>query len=153
VSEGFRHCFERDVTEGRSMSWYIDLDEGNLEDEITLGPIRNVDCRRARKHSRTPPPDRDRTGSSHSRKASSSSCRRTAKRDRSRSKLQRIVTSLISGQPERIRVLGLGIAGANGRTISGNISSRIATGLGNRETYASRLPSVDLARQEPSNYG
>ena len=73
VSEGFRHCFERDVTEGRSMSWYIDLDEGNLEDEITLGPIRNVDCRRAHKHSRMPPPDRDRTGSSHSRKASSSS--------------------------------------------------------------------------------
>jgi len=82
MSEGFRHCFERDVTEGRSMSWYIDL-----------------------------------------------------------------------GQPERIRVLGLEIAGANGRTISGNISSRIATGLGNRETYASPLPSVDLARQEPSNYG
>ena len=75
------------------------------------------------------------------------------KRDRSRSKLQRIVTSSISGQPERIRVLGLGIAGANGRTISGNISSRIATGLGNRETYASPIPSVDLARQEPSNYG
>ena len=138
MSEGFRHCFERDVTEGRSMSWYIDLDEGNLEDEITLGPIPNVDCRHAHKHSRTPPPDRDRTGSSHSRKAS---------------KLQRIVTSSISGQPERIRVLGLGIAGANGRTISGNISSRIATGLGNRETYASPLPSVDLARQEPSNYG
>jgi len=82
VSEGFRHCFVRDVTEDRSMSWYIDL-----------------------------------------------------------------------GQPERIRVLGLGIAGANGRMISGNISSRIATGLGNRETYASPLPSVDLARQEPSNYG
>jgi hypothetical protein len=31
------------------MSWYIDLDEGNLEDEITLGPIRNVDCRRSHK--------------------------------------------------------------------------------------------------------
>jgi hypothetical protein len=78
VSEGFRHCFERDVTEGRSMSWYIDLDEGNLEDEVTLGPIRNVDCRQAHKHSRTPPPDRDRTGSSHTRKASSSSGRRMA---------------------------------------------------------------------------
>jgi hypothetical protein len=37
VSEGFRHCFERDVTEGRSMSWCIDLDEGNLEDEAMLG--------------------------------------------------------------------------------------------------------------------
>jgi hypothetical protein len=47
------------VTEGRSISWYIDLDERNLEDGITLGPIRNVDCRRAHKHSRTPPPDRD----------------------------------------------------------------------------------------------
>ena len=46
MSEGFRHYFERAVTDGRSMSWYIDLDEGNLEDEITLGPIRNVDCRR-----------------------------------------------------------------------------------------------------------
>ena len=55
MSEGFRHCFERDVTEGRSMSWYIDLDEGNLEDEITLGPIPNVDFRRAHRHSRTPP--------------------------------------------------------------------------------------------------
>jgi hypothetical protein len=100
VSEGFRHCCEHDVTEGRSVSWYIDLDEGNLEDEITLGPIRNV--------------------------------------------------------------IAVGIAGANGRTISGNISSRIATGSGNCEiatgsgnceTYASPLPSVDLARQEPSNYG
>jgi hypothetical protein len=59
------------------MSWY-DLDEGTLEDEITLGSIRNVDCRRVHKHSRTPPPDRDRTGSSHSRKASSSSGRRMA---------------------------------------------------------------------------
>ena len=77
MSEGFRHCFERDVTEGMSMSWYIDLDEGNLEDEITLGPIRNVDCRRAHKHSRTLPPDRDRTGSSQ-RKASSSSGHRMA---------------------------------------------------------------------------
>jgi len=74
-------------------------------------------------------------------------------RDRSRSKLQRIVTSSISDQTERIRVLELGIAGANGRTISGNISSRITTGLGNRETYARPLPSVDLAKQEPSNYG
>jgi hypothetical protein len=58
------------------MSWYIDLDEGNLEDEITLGSTRNVDCRRAHKHSRAPPPDRDQTGSSHSR--SSSSGRRMA---------------------------------------------------------------------------
>ena len=66
------------MTDGRSMSWYIDIDEGKLEDEITLGPIPNVDCRHAHKHSRTPPPDRDRTGSSHSRKASSSSGRRMA---------------------------------------------------------------------------
>ena len=39
MSEGFRHCFERDVTEGRSMSWYIDIDEGKLEDEAMLGSI------------------------------------------------------------------------------------------------------------------
>ena len=35
MSEGFRHCFERAVTDGRSMSWYIDIDEGKLEDEIS----------------------------------------------------------------------------------------------------------------------
>jgi hypothetical protein len=132
------------------MSWYIDLDEGNLEDEITLGPIRNVDCRRAHKHSRTLPPDRPNGQQSFKKLLVWPPY---GKRDRCWCKFQRIVTSSISGQPERIRVLGLGIAGANGRTISGNISSRIATGLGNRETYASPLPSVDLARQEPSNYG
>src|ERR1700682_6498338 len=103
----------------------------------------------AHRHSR-PPPSGPRPDGQQSFKESKLLVRPPyGKRDRSRSKLQRIVTSSISGQPERIRVLGLGIAGANGRTISGNISSRIATGLGNRETYASPLPSVDLARQEP----
>ena len=28
MSESFRHCFEGAVTEGGSMSWYIDIDEG-----------------------------------------------------------------------------------------------------------------------------
>ena len=35
MSEGFRHCFERAVIDGRSMSRYIDIDEGKLEDEIS----------------------------------------------------------------------------------------------------------------------
>ena len=136
------------------MSWYIDIDEGKLEHEIMLGSIAGMwivvgpISIRVRRH-----PDRDRTGRQSFKESKLLVRPPYGKRDRSRSKLQRIVTSSISGQPERIRGLGLGIAGANGRTISGNISSRIATGLGNRETYASPLPSVDLARQEPSNYG
>jgi NAD(P)-dependent dehydrogenase (short-subunit alcohol dehydrogenase family) len=75
VSEDFRHCFERAVTGGRSMSWYIDIDEGRLEDEnlspgcgLPPGPMSI----RARL------PYRDRIHGSHSRKASSSSGRRTA---------------------------------------------------------------------------
>jgi hypothetical protein len=108
---------------------------------------------RAHKHSRTPPSGPRPNGAAV---IQGKQAPRPAAVWQTRSglgKLQRLVTSSISGQPERIRGLGLGIAGANGRTISGNISSRIATGLGNRETYASPLPSVDLARQEPSNYG
>ena len=35
MSESFRHCFEGAVTEGGSMSWYIDIDEGKLEGEIS----------------------------------------------------------------------------------------------------------------------
>ena len=35
MSEGFRHCFERGVTGGGSMSWYIDIDDGKLEGEIS----------------------------------------------------------------------------------------------------------------------
>ena len=46
MSEGFRHCFERAVTEGGSMSWYIDIDEGKLEGEISWDVSPDVDCRR-----------------------------------------------------------------------------------------------------------
>jgi hypothetical protein len=35
MSESFRHCFEGAVTEGGSMSWYSDIDEGKLEGEIS----------------------------------------------------------------------------------------------------------------------
>jgi hypothetical protein len=78
VSEDFRHCFERDVTEGWSMSWYFDIDEGRLEDEITLGRVRmwiavgptSVRVRRLRTAIER--------GSSHLSKASSLSSRRMA---------------------------------------------------------------------------
>ena len=62
MSEDFRHCFERDVTEGWSMSWYFDIDEGRLEDEAMSGSISGMRIVvgsisiRARRR-----PDRDRT--------------------------------------------------------------------------------------------
>jgi hypothetical protein len=55
VSEGFRRCFERAVTDGRSMSWYIDIDEGSWKMRSVGIYLRDVDCRRAHKHSRTTP--------------------------------------------------------------------------------------------------
>ena len=110
--------------------------------------LRDVDCRRPISIRVRRRPDRDRTGGSHSRNASSSSGRGWQTR------------SVLEQTPTNSDFVVIRSAGTNpsppalnrGRQWahdSGNISSRIATGLGTREASASPLPPVDLAKQEP----
>ena len=108
---------------------------------------RDVDFRRANRHSRTPPTGPRQNGRSQSGNASSLSGRRWQTR------------SLLEQTPTNSDFVDIWSAGTNPSSSGFELrapmgarqrkhSSRIATGLGARETSARPLPPVDLAKQE-----